>query len=102
VLVRRENGTAATPKLLAFLDLATNRLFYQLVFFEARGGVRNIDVISAFVEMCKDPAFGVPQYLYCDNLSVTCRKNSMFSSSRPTGSAVWLAFTMTRSLAGSM
>lgn len=67
VLVRRENGTAATPKLLAFLDLATNRLFYKLVFFEARGGVRNTDVIGAFVEMCKDPAFGVPQYLYCDN-----------------------------------
>ncbi|MCL7998270.1 helix-turn-helix domain containing protein [Brucella sp. 21LCYQ03] len=67
VLVAREDGSTATPKLLAFHDIATNRVFCEVIFFESRGGVRNVDIISAFVNMCKHPAFGVPQFLYVDN-----------------------------------
>ncbi|MFB9951974.1 hypothetical protein ACFFP0_24260 [Rhizobium puerariae] len=67
VLVRRENGTNATAKLLAFHDLATYRVYCEIVLFEEKGGVRNADIIQAFVNMCRDPAYGVPQYLYVDN-----------------------------------
>jgi len=67
VLVAREDGTTATPKLLAFHDIATGRVFWELVFFEKSGGVRNSDLISATVNMFQNPAFGVPQFLYADN-----------------------------------
>lgn len=67
VIVRRENGTTATPKLLAFHDISTNRVFCEIILLEEGGGVRNTDVITAFVNMCQHPAFGVPQFLYADN-----------------------------------
>lgn len=67
VLLMRENGTTGTPKLLAFMDLATRRVWCELIFIENKGGVRNVDVIEAFATMAKHPAFGLPQTLYCDN-----------------------------------
>ncbi|MGG7517670.1 helix-turn-helix domain-containing protein [Allorhizobium undicola] len=67
VHVLREDGTYSTPKLIAFHDIATNRVFCELIQFEDRGGVRNSDIITAFVNMCQHPAFGVPQFLYADN-----------------------------------
>lgn len=67
VMVLREGGSVASPKLLAFHDVATNRVFGELVFLNERGGVRNVDVIEAFKNMCQHPAFGMPQTLYCDN-----------------------------------
>ncbi|MGI8399858.1 hypothetical protein ACRYWZ_26150 [Agrobacterium deltaense] len=48
-------------------DIATNRVFCELIQFDNRGGVRNSDIITAFVNMCQHPAFGVPQFLYVDN-----------------------------------
>lgn len=67
VLVKRERGKPATAKLLAFHDIATNRVFCELILFENKGGVRNADVITAFVNMCQHTAFGVPKTLYVDN-----------------------------------
>lgn len=67
VNVARPDGTYSTPKLIVFHDIATNRVFSEIIHFENRGGVRNADVITAFVNMCKHPAFGVPQFLYADN-----------------------------------
>lgn len=67
VRVLRENGTTATPKLIAFHDIATNRVFCEIVMFEEKGGVRNYDIIEAFIRMCQHPAFGVPRTLYVDN-----------------------------------
>ena len=67
VRVLRENGTTATPKLIAFHDIATNRVFCEIIMFEEKGGVRNYDVIEAFISMCKHHAFGVPRSLYVDN-----------------------------------
>ncbi|MFB2553225.1 hypothetical protein [Ensifer soli] len=67
VMVRRDNGTAASPKFVGFHDVATNRVFGGLVFMDERGGVRNVDVIEEFKRMCQDPAYGMPQKLYCDN-----------------------------------
>ncbi len=67
VLLTRENGTTGTPKLLAFMDMATRRVWCELVFIETRGGVRNVDVIEAFAAMAQHSAFGLPKSLYCDN-----------------------------------
>lgn len=67
VYVARPDGTYSTPKLIAFHDIATNRVFCELIQFTERGGVRNCDIITGFVNMCQHPAFGVPQYLYVDN-----------------------------------
>ena len=67
VMVRRDDGSVASPKFLAFHDVATNRVFGEIVFLNERGGVRNVDVIEAFKRMCQHPAFGLPQTLYCDN-----------------------------------
>jgi hypothetical protein len=67
IYVARPDGTYSTPKLIAFHDIATNRVFCELIQFSERGGVRNTDIITAFVNMCQHPAFGVPQYLYVDN-----------------------------------
>ena len=67
VHVLREDGTYSTPKLIAFHDVVTNRVFCELIQFSDRGGVRNADIITAFVNMCQHPAFGMPQVLYGDN-----------------------------------
>ena len=67
VYIRREDGTDATPKLIAFLDWTTGRIFAGLVFFENRGGVINLDNIQTIKAMFKDTAFGVPQHIFGDN-----------------------------------
>lgn len=67
IRVTRADGTTATPKLLGFLDVATQRVWCELIFFDARGGVRNVDLIDAFLRMAEHPAFGLPKQLYCDN-----------------------------------
>lgn len=65
--LKRADGTLATAKLIAFMDVATQRIWCSLIQFEGRGGVRNIDVIEVFAAMCADPAWGVPEALYIDN-----------------------------------
>jgi hypothetical protein len=67
VLLKRENGTTGTPKLLGFMDNATRRVWCELVFIETKRRVRNVDVIEAFVAMGQHFAFGLPKTLYCDN-----------------------------------
>lgn len=63
----RADGTVATPKLLGFMDWATQRVWAELVFFHGRGGVRNVDLIEAFGAMVEHPAFGLPENIYIDN-----------------------------------
>lgn len=67
VLVARSDGSTATPRLLGFLDLATGRMWSELVFLDKRGGVRNTDLIDAFTAMAMDAAFGLPETIYIDN-----------------------------------
>jgi hypothetical protein len=67
VLLKRENGTTGTPKLLGFMDIATRRISCELVFIETKSGIRYVDVIEAFVAMAQHSAFGLPKTLYCDN-----------------------------------
>lgn len=63
----RDDGSICTPKMVAFLDLATNRLFYR-IFLKNKGEmIRREDVIETFVAMCEDPSWGAPTRLYVDN-----------------------------------
>ena len=67
VIVRRTDGSIATPKGIAWLDAATGRVRVDLVLCEPGTGVRNADLIESFVAMTQDPRWGVPARLYLDN-----------------------------------
>ena len=67
VLLRKEDGTTGTPKMIAWMDMGTRRVWVDLIFFEKRGGVRNMDAISSFSRMVQHKAYGVPKTLYADN-----------------------------------
>lgn len=67
VLLQKEDGRTGTPKMIAWMDMATRRVWVDLIFFEKRGGVRNMDAISSFARMAQNAAYGVPQVLYADN-----------------------------------
>lgn len=65
VLYRRADGSVATPKAIAWLDLATNRLWVDVLFPEKGRNVRAGHVAASFVRMTA--AWGVPRHLYLDN-----------------------------------
>ena len=67
VLVRRPDGSLATPKAIAWQDLATNRLFATVVLKPKGKAVTREDVLGSFAAMCCDPNWGVPGRLYLDN-----------------------------------
>jgi Mu transposase, C-terminal len=67
VLLDKSSGRTGTAKLLAFMDMATQRVWCDLIFFDRSGGVRNVDVIESFKGMAQHWAFGLPKFLYCDN-----------------------------------
>jgi hypothetical protein len=67
VVVRRPDGSPAWPKIVAFMDAGTGRVFVYPVLLERGEGVRQEHVIAAFLAMAADPAWGFPQGLYLDN-----------------------------------
>ncbi len=67
VYLRREDGSLATPKAIAWLDASTHRLRMDLVLCEPGTGLRNADMIQSFIEMTQDPHWGVPNSLHLDN-----------------------------------
>jgi hypothetical protein len=67
VIVRREDGSPAWPKIIAFLDAGTGRGFVHPVLLERGEGVRQEHVIAAFIAMVSTPDWGFPQGLYLDN-----------------------------------
>lgn len=64
---QRPDGTVTTPKLISWLDLATQRLFTTVVFCAPGEGVRREHVAGSFIDMTQHPEWGVPQRLYLDN-----------------------------------
>lgn len=66
-LMRREDGSVYTPKLIAFQCLGTNRLLAYPVFLPKGEGVRQEHIITAFIAMINDPQWGVPGVLLIDN-----------------------------------
>lgn len=65
ILVRREDGSEATPRMIAWYDLATNECFYTLVLLNQREGVKQADIARSFTAMCMK--WGLPRFLYLDN-----------------------------------
>lgn len=49
------------------MDTSTHRVRIDLVLCEPGTGLRNADLIQSFVEMTRDPHWGVPQTLHLDN-----------------------------------
>ncbi len=66
VLVK-QGDKVGTVKMLGCLDMGTRRFTAEFVFFELRGGVRNIDNIELLRRVFADPAWGVPGLVYVDN-----------------------------------
>ena len=67
ILILREDGSEATPKLVAFMDLATNRLFAHLFIVPKGEMIRREHVLGTMRAMFADPSWGVPIQFYFDN-----------------------------------
>lgn len=67
VIVTRDDGSPAWPKIVAFMDAGTGRVFAHPVLLERGEGVRQEHVIEAFLAMVAQPTWGFPQGLYLDN-----------------------------------
>jgi len=65
VVLRREDGSTAHPRAIAWLDFATNRLWLDVVLFAPGKGVTIAHVIQSFINMVT--AWGAPEHLYLDN-----------------------------------
>ena len=62
----REDGTVVAVRMIAWMCLATNRLFVTLHVPEKGRGIRQEHVIESFVALCADKSFGVPTRIYGD------------------------------------
>lgn len=67
ILFRCPDGRIVTPKAVAWLNLATNMAWLDIVIPGPGEAVRTEHVIQSFVSMCQDPRWGVPSRLYLDN-----------------------------------
>ncbi|MDP3488894.1 MAG: leucine zipper domain-containing protein [Phenylobacterium sp.] len=67
VIVQRADGSTAWPKIIAFMDAGTGRVFAHPVLLERGEGIRQEHVIEAFMAMVAAPNWGFPQGLYLDN-----------------------------------
>jgi hypothetical protein len=67
IIVRRDDGSLAWPKIVAFLDAGTNRIFVQPFLLGPGEAIRQEHVIEAFLAMVGDPDWGFPAGLYLDN-----------------------------------
>lgn len=65
ILVTRQDGSIATPRLIAWYDFATHRIFATLVLLEKGQGITQADVWASFAAMVE--AWGLPERLYLDN-----------------------------------
>ena len=65
VYIAREDGSPATARMIAWLDLATNDFFYTLVLLPKGRGITQAHIIRSFVDMVQ--TWGLPRALYLDN-----------------------------------
>lgn len=65
VAVRREDGSPATPRFIAWIDAATRRIRGTIVLLDKETGVTQADVWGSFDEMAEE--WGLPTSLYLDN-----------------------------------
>lgn len=67
LVLRRDDGSEAWPKIIAFQDRSTQRVFAYPLLLPVGEGVRGEHVVQAFIEMASDPSWGFPQSLHLDN-----------------------------------
>lgn len=67
IVVSRADGTPAWPKIVAFMDGGTGRVFVHMILLERGEGVRQEHVIDGFLAMVTQDSWGFPQGLYLDN-----------------------------------
>lgn len=75
ILNKREDGSEATARMVSWLDLATNRVFYTLFLFEKGRKETQAHIAYSFVQMVR--AWGLPSILYLDNGSEYVWKEMM-------------------------
>ncbi|WP_244463354.1 Mu transposase C-terminal domain-containing protein, partial [Acetobacter orleanensis] len=66
-LISRQDGSHTTAKMIAFLDLATNRIFVRSFICPKGEAIRREHVLETLRDMFADPNWGVPKNLYFDN-----------------------------------
>ncbi len=67
IVMRREDGSTAWPKLIAWADQATRRVRVDVVLLDKATGIRNADVIRSYIAMTQDETWGMPHRLYLDH-----------------------------------
>lgn len=67
VLIARPDGTTATPKCLAIMDLATQRVWCDWVLPAKGGGIRQEHIAYSTSAMFAHEDWGVPEAIYIDN-----------------------------------
>ncbi|MBW8456934.1 MAG: hypothetical protein K0M58_00595 [Thiobacillus sp.] len=65
ILVTRPDGSTATPRLIAWYDVATHRIFATLTLLDKDKGITRADVWASFAAMVE--TWGLPERLYLDN-----------------------------------
>ena len=65
ILLARPDGSTYTPRMIAWYDLGTNRVFYTLLHPAPRQSVTQADIARSFFALCQ--AWGIPRKLYLDN-----------------------------------
>jgi hypothetical protein len=67
VVLQRPDGSRTWPKIVAFMDGGTGRVFAYPVLLPVGEGVRQEHVVEAFLAMVEDERWGFPKGLYLDN-----------------------------------
>lgn len=65
IVLSREDGSTAHARAIGWLDMATNRIWLDLILLEKGKGITNAHVIRSFINMVE--AWGAPGSLYLDN-----------------------------------
>jgi hypothetical protein len=65
IVVTRPDGSIATPRLIAWYDVATHRIFATLTLLDKDTGITRADVWASFAAMVE--TWGLPERLYLDN-----------------------------------
>lgn len=65
--VRRSDGTVAWPRMVAFMDVGTQRIFRRFFLLGPGQGIRQEHVVTAFLDMVSDHEWGFPEQIYRDN-----------------------------------
>jgi hypothetical protein len=65
IVLSREDGSTAHARAIGWLDMATNRIWLDLILLDKGKGITNAHVIRSFINMVE--AWGAPRALYLDN-----------------------------------